>query len=161
MALPQLKLVNEKHAGFDFGTRDATRRVFEHWLYMSGRSPLRCKLGPQRRQVIDAALAIGYSPDQLMQAIEGMAADPLGDVDKPRMRDAMREIEWLLAREARIERWAEAGARLRERVSGGALDQCVDDAASRPMDTAALQAEEQARSALRERARRMREGLDA
>lgn len=48
-----------------------------------------------------------------MAAIDGMAADPLDDCRSDKMRDAMREIEWLLATEARIERWSERGDALK------------------------------------------------
>lgn len=152
MAHPQLKLVTDKHPGFDFSTTDTTRQIFEHWLYMNARSPLQCKLGPQRRQVIDAALAIGYTPDQLMAAIEGMAADSLADVDKARMRDAMREIEWLLAREARIERWASSGMELRQRAASPAPE--VNETAAVPDPEAAAAGRER----LRELAQRLRGG---
>lgn len=113
MTQPQLKLVTERpeqpHA------TDPCRQVFEHWAYMEGRSLARCKLGPTRSAAIQAALTL-YDMPTLMLAIEGMAADPLADVREQRMRDAMREIEWLLAREARIERWAEAGERLHAKL---------------------------------------------
>lgn len=114
MSAAQLRLAAERRPGFDFNTQDPTRRVFEHWLFMNGRLPYQCKLGPTRRQAIDAAIAIGYDVEQLLLAVEGMAADTLADVDKPRMRDAMREIEWLLGREARIERWMLKGQQLRD-----------------------------------------------
>jgi hypothetical protein len=112
----QLKLVTDKAPGQNLETQDATRRVFEHWVFMFDRPVRRCKLGPTRRQVIDAALGMGYDVHTLLLAIEGMAADPLADAPHDRMRDAMREIEWLLAREARIERWAEMGERVRARA---------------------------------------------
>lgn len=116
MAIAQLKLVADKAPDQNPYTQDDTRRVFEHWVFMFDRPVHRCKLGPTRRQVIDAAIAMGYDVDMLMQAIEGMAADPLADAPHDRMRDAMREIEWFLAREARIERWAEMGERIRARA---------------------------------------------
>lgn len=139
MALPQLKLVQDTAPGFDFNTSDSARRVFEHWLFMLGRSPRRCKMGPTRRQAIQAALAMGYEVDVLLLAIEGMAADPLEGARDDRMRDAMREIEWLLGREARIERWAEMGERLRCEAAAPAamrdepptMEQQADDAAAR------------------------------
>lgn len=116
MAAPQLKLVTEQAPGFDFDTTDPVRRVFEHWLYMLGRSPRRCKMGPTRRAAINAALAMGYELDMLLQTVEGIAADPLDGARDDHMRDAMREIEWVLKSEARIERWAEVGERLRVRA---------------------------------------------
>ena len=116
MAQPQLKLVQDAPPGFNPDTRDPTRQVFEHWLFMLGRSPRRCKMGPTRRAAINGALAMGYDVDTLLLAVEGMAADPLDGAPHDRMRDAMREIEWLLAREARIERWAEMGERVRAKA---------------------------------------------
>lgn len=113
MAHPQLKLVQDAPPGFNPDTRDPTRQVFDHWLFMLGRSPRRCKMGPTRRAAINSALAMGYDVDTLLLAVEGMAADPLDGAPHDRMRDAMREIEWLLAREARIERWADMGETLR------------------------------------------------
>lgn len=110
MAQPQLKLVIDAPATAA-APQDATRRIFEHWLYMLGRNPRRCKLGPTRRAVINAALTV-YDEDTLMLTMEGIAADPLeGKPDS--MRAAMRELEWLLASEARIERWADKGEALR------------------------------------------------
>ncbi|MCU7370249.1 hypothetical protein PEC18_05035 [Paucibacter sp. O1-1] len=109
--------------GFNLGTTDPARRVFEHWLFVNSRNPRRCKMGPTRRMAIQAALAMGYDTEMLMAAVEGMAADPLDAVGgesqaaRDRMRDAMREIEWLMAREARIERWAEKGDALRALVA--------------------------------------------
>lgn len=121
MALPQLKLVDSQAPGFNLGTTDPARRVFEHWLFTNGRNPRRCKMGPTRRMAIQAALAMGYDVDTLLMAIEGMAADPLDAVaerrppaDCDRIREHMREIEWLMAREQRIERWAAMGERLRQ-----------------------------------------------
>ncbi len=110
MAQPQLKLVIDAPA-IGATPQDATRRIFDHWLYMLGRNPRRCKLGPTRRAVINAALTV-YDEETLLLTMEGIAADPLEG--KPEsMRSAMRELEWLLASEARIERWADKGEALR------------------------------------------------
>lgn len=118
MAASQLRLVQDAPPDFNPATQDPVRRIFEHWLFMFGRSPARCKLGPTRRNAINGALAMGYDVDALLLAIEGMAADPLDldgrpEADAARIRDAVREIEWLLAREKRIERWMAQGERLR------------------------------------------------
>lgn len=94
------------------GSTDPVRRVFDHWLFMLGRAPNRCKLDPVRKAAIGAMLTL-YDEDQLCAAIEGMAADPLDDCGSDKMRAAMREIEWLMARGSRIERWADIGDRLR------------------------------------------------
>lgn len=109
----QLKLVQMQTAADAAATStDPVRRVFDHWLFMFGRSANRCKLGATRRPVISAALAL-YDEDQLMAAIDGMASDPLDDCRSDKMRDAMREIEWFMATEARIERWALKGDALK------------------------------------------------
>ena len=100
MAQPQLKLVIDAPA-IGATPQDATRRIFEHWLLMLGKSPRRCKLGTTRRAAINAALTV-YDEDTLLLTMEGIAADPLEG--KPEsMRAAMRELEWLLASEARID----------------------------------------------------------
>jgi hypothetical protein len=111
----QLRLVIPAQAGAQAPSQDPTRRVFEHWLFMLGRSPARCKLGPVRRAAINVALTL-YDEDVLLQAVEGIAADPLDDCSD-KMRDAMRELEWLLAKESRVERWADLGERLRQRAA--------------------------------------------
>lgn len=108
----QLKLVQQMPAIETGTTADPTRQVFEHWLFMLGHSPARCKLGPTRRQAINGALAIGYDVEVLMLAIEGMAGDPLEGCGE-RMQRQMRELEWLLGTEARIEQWADKGEALR------------------------------------------------
>lgn len=106
----QLRLVTDPpptHAA----TTDPTRQVFEHWVFMFGLHPGRTKLDAHRRAAINSALAL-YGLADVMLAVEGMAAVPLGD--KPEsMRDAMREIEWFLASAKRIERCLRYGDQLR------------------------------------------------
>lgn len=110
MANPQLRLVQD--APQPQTSTDPARRIFEHWAFMLGRSTLRCKLGPTRRAAINAALAIGYDEDTLMLACEGMASVSFeGKPDS--MREAMLELEWFMAREARIERAVRYGEALR------------------------------------------------
>lgn len=147
----QLRLLREA-AAVDFGCAptDVVRRVFEHWLRFFKRNPRRCKLGPARRTVIAAMLTVYEGdPEALELAIEGMAADPLEDC-APRMRDAMREIEWLLAKESRVERWAAKGDELRERLRGLFEQQAMEavQAASAPkpvvQDEAAAKADREA-----------------
>lgn len=110
----QLRLVQDAaKPSFGDSTADETRKVFDHWLFMFDRNPKRCKLGPQRRQAINAALAL-YGLETLELAIEGMASDPLDDVRNEGIREAMADLEWLLAKESRIERWATRGEKLRK-----------------------------------------------
>lgn len=113
-ARPQLRLVTEP-VQLPVSSNDPTRRVFDHWVAMNGRMPQRCKLGPTRRQVINAWLLV-YDEDQVLAAIEGMAADPLEGCN-PGQRAAMRELEWLLQSESRIERWAELGYAMRDELA--------------------------------------------
>lgn len=140
-AARQLRLVVEAPAtGFGCAPDDPTRRVFEHWVFMFGRNPKRCKLGPTRRAAINAALAL-YDVDQLELAIDGMAADPLEGCHGG-MAEAMRDLEWLFAKESRIERWAEAGEALRERLALD--DQRRQQAQAEPVSTPETRAEEAA-----------------
>ncbi len=149
MGAKQLKLVQmQSPAEAAIGSADATVRVFQHWVFMLGRSPNRCKLDWQRRAAINQALTL-YEEDQLMAAIEGMAADALDDCTSDRIRDAMREIEWLLAKGARIERWAEAGDRLRLEAAAAARQPAQPEPAREPVDPAVTAS---AREALRQMA---------
>lgn len=116
-ARPQLRLVPDAFAP-QAAPSDPTRRIFDHWVTMNGRLVARCKLGPTRRQAINAWLTV-YDEDQLMAAVEGMAADPLEGCN-PGQRAAMRELEWLLASEARIERWSDLGYAVREDLQASA-----------------------------------------
>jgi hypothetical protein len=155
MANAQLRLVQDAPPGFQADTRDATRLIFDHWLFMLGRSPRRCKLGPTRRAAINGAMAMGYDADMLMMAVEGMAADPLDGAKDDHMRDAMREIEWLLAREARIERWADRGEALRLQVIQADQPAPDDAQPAPPVDEVAAAA---ARERLRQLGARSRAG---
>lgn len=93
---------------------DPVRVVFDHWLFILGKSAARCKLGPTRRAAIASALTL-YEPDVLLQAIEGMAADPwCGGAN--RTGQALFDVEWLFAKEDRIERMADAGEAARRRA---------------------------------------------
>ncbi len=149
----QLKLVSAMPAIETGTTTDPTRQVFEHWLYMLGRSAQRCKLGPSRRQVINGALAMGYDADTLMLAVEGMAGDALEGCSE-RMATAMRDLEWLLAKEARIEQWADKGEALRAAAMQNVNERVMDEPAAQvdPAEAAA------ARERLRQFAQQRRGG---
>lgn len=41
-----------------FNERGPVERIFEHWVFMMGKKPQRCALGPSRRKVVAAALAL-------------------------------------------------------------------------------------------------------
>lgn len=154
MRSAQLRLVENMPAITTGTTADPTRQVFEHWLYMLGRSPMRCKLGPTRRAAINGALAIGYDVDTLLLAVEGMAGDAL-DGCTPRMQQAMRELEWLLATEARIEQWADKGDALRQASAQAQRRPVAAEAAPQDVDPAAAAL---ARERLRAFAAARREG---
>lgn len=144
MANPQLRLVQD--AQQPQTTTDPVRRIFEHWAFMLGRNPRRTKLGPTRRAAINAALAMGYDEDTLLLACEGMASvDFQGKPES--MREAMLELEWFLAREARIERAVRYGEALRAAVAQPVV-QVAEAQAAEPVDPAAA-------AAARERLRAM------
>ncbi len=150
MANAQLRLVQD--AQQPQSTTDPVRRIFEHWAFMLGRNTRRCKLGPTRRAAINAALAIGYDEDTLLLACEGMAA--VSFEGKPEsMREAMLELEWFLAREARIERAVRYGEALREAVARPPVDDAADAAEQAPADPVAAAS---ARERLRTMAQAMR-----
>lgn len=144
MANPQLRLVQDAQQP-EVNT-DPVRRIFEHWAFMLGRNTKRCKLGPTRRAAINAALAIGYDEDTLMLACEGMASVSL-DGKPESMRDAMLELEWFLAREARIERAVRYGEALREAANRQPEAESDTQADQAPVDpVAAAAARERLRS---------------
>lgn len=89
-------------------------RVFAHWVYMLGKNARRTALGPSRRKVIDRALAL-YDEETLLLAIDGCASSAwhAGENDRGRAFD---DIELILRDEAHVERFAEAGQRLRDRL---------------------------------------------
>ena len=138
---------------------DPTRAVFEHWVFMLGRQAARCKLGPTRRAAINGALTL-YAPDELMLAVEGMAAEAF-DGMPAQAADAMRELEWLLKSESRVERFIRAGEALREKAAR--MDARARMRAAEPpppaVDAEAQAAEAQrARQQLRTMAAILREG---
>lgn len=144
----QLRLVKEAPPAHGT-TTDPTRQVFEHWVFMFGLHP-RTKLDSYRRAAINGAIAL-YGLADVMLAVEGMAAVPLGD--KPEsMREAMREIEWFLASAKRVERCLRYGDQLR---AAAAQPAPAADAAQpvQPVDQAAVA---QQRLRLRDMAERFR-----
>lgn len=132
----QLRLVTEPPPAHG-ASHDPVRQIFEHWVFMFGRHPGRTKLDAERRKAIAWALS-EWTVDEVLLAVEGMAAAPLGD--KPQsMQDAMREVSWFLASAKRVERCIEYGDQLRE------LDSRPQPAAlgaepAAPVDAAAVQA---------------------
>lgn len=155
MANPQLRLVNDGPAP-QAAARDPVRQVFEHWVLLNGKSPARCKMGPSRKAAIQFALAL-YDVDTVLLAVEGMASAPL-DGKSDDLRAALRELDWFLAKEGRVERCAELGEAFRAeglREQAQARRQRAQAADAPADDPAAVAA---ARAALAERAARMRGG---
>lgn len=154
----QLRLVTDPPPapGADADT-DPTRAVFEHWVFMLGRMQARCKLGPTRRAAINGALTL-YSPDELMLAMEGLAAEAFEGAS-PQAVERMHELEWALASESRIERFVRAGEALRARAD--AAERRMRERAAAPADEQAVPDEAQAEraAAQRERLRRMAAAL--
>ena len=68
MRVMQLRLVNEENAPRE---ETAIGRVFAHWVFMLGKNPRRCALGPGRRKAIDRALALPNKPAVLMMTAYG------------------------------------------------------------------------------------------
>lgn len=138
---------------------DPTRAVFEHWVWMLGRQAARCKLGPTRRAAINGALTL-YSAAELMLAVEGLAADPFEGA-APHVAEAMRELEWLLRSEARIERFARQGEALRQKAAQAEIR--ARERAAQPANQAddehAAATGQESRARLQALAARMREGV--
>lgn len=126
MRTRQLRLVQPPSQSMDAyaASADPVSRVFGEWLFWTGRSPVRTKLGPQRRQAIGAALTL-YDEDMVVQAVIGAAAD-----EWLAQHDGLG-IEWVLAGESRIERFAAVGQRLQARAAAG-VQQPACEAAPEP-----------------------------
>ena len=147
----QLRLVSDPPPAHQ-AVADPTRVVFEHWVFMFGRHPGRTKLDAERRAAINGALAL-YGVEDVLLAVDGMAAVPLGD--KPSsMQEAMREITWFLASAKRVERCLAYGDQLREsaaRAPASAQPVGAEPAA----DPAVAQAQRERLRAMAEQFRRM------
>lgn len=136
-AVKQLRLVTDAPPAHHT-TTDPVRQVFEHWVFMFGLRAGATKLGPKRKPVITGALALGYTAAELMLAVEGMASASLEG--KPEgMQERMREIDWFLADEVRIERCMRHGERLRDMAAREVVAPVVEAVAA-PADPAAAAA---------------------
>ncbi len=149
-AAKQLRLVTDAPPPHHI-TNDPVRQVFEHWVFMFGLRAASTKLGPTRKAVISSALAIGYSLPDLILAVDGMAAVSL-DGKPDDMQERMREIDWFLANEPRIERCMRHGEKLRDMAAAHRAAPAVeaDEAPADPVAAAA------ARERLRQLANRCR-----
>lgn len=112
MRAMQLRLVKTDSIPLDAysASEDPVARLFGEWLDWFGKSSARTKLGPARRAAIGAALQM-YDEQMLVQALVGAAAD-----EWLAQQDGLG-IEWVLANESRIERFAEAGLRIQARAA--------------------------------------------
>ena len=129
-AAKQFSLVQDMPATARAEDRSPTERVFDHWVFMTGRNPARCVLGPMRRKVIERALALYGGDDEVpMLAVEGGASSAwhAGENDDGRAHD---DVEFFLRNEVNIERFAAMGEALRARAER-ALQQQVRDVAAR------------------------------
>ena len=137
-ATKQLRLVTDAPPAH-YTTADPVRQVFEHWVFMFGLRAATTKLGPKRKPVITGALALGYTAAELMLAVDGMASASL-DGKPEGMQDRMREIDWFLADEVRIERCIRHGEKLRELAARQVTARpvvCEDEPAADPVVAAA------------------------
>lgn len=125
--------------------KTARQRVFEHWVFMFGKNPKRCALGPVRQKVIDRALALyGGDEEMAMLAIEGAASSEwhAGGNEDGRVYD---DIELFLRDEAHIERFAAMGEQLRERAAAAQARESAVPLAAVPDAAAAHAAREKVR----------------
>lgn len=107
----QLSLVGNEATSAHEAPATAVERVFQHWVWMLGKNPRRCALGPQRRRVIERALDL-YDEDTLLLAIEGCASDPFNSGHNDRDTE-YNDLELILRNEANVERFAAKGERVR------------------------------------------------
>jgi len=85
-------------------------RLYHRWRLLFGK--LRAGIGPQRARAVEAMLHV-YPEDTLALALDGAADDAW-------IRDRgaqFTSIEWILANEQRIERFADAGAALHAAIA--------------------------------------------
>lgn len=122
----QLRLVKMEPVSMDgySASPDPVVRVFGEWLDWFGKSAARCKLGPQRRAAIAAALVL-YDEEMLVQALIGASAD-----EWLARQDGLG-IEWILASESRIERFADVGQRIQARAAAAPAVQAEPTAEDR------------------------------
>lgn len=106
-------LLNQREAPKE--AADPVQRLFDHWVFMLGKNPKRCALGPTRRKVIAAALAL-YDEETLELAIEGCAASAFhaGENDRGKAYD---DLELIFRNEAKVETFAADGEKLRDRAA--------------------------------------------
>lgn len=154
MRKPQLSLVDSR-VELLAQPQDPVRQVFDHWVLLNDKNPLRCKLAPDRRQVIAAALSV-YDIDTVLLAVEGMASAQLSHLPESQQA-AMRDLEWFLPRSRFFDRAVELGERVRAQLAAGPVQQ---PAGAQPR-TPEQQAEwEAARQRLLTRVRASRAGGD-
>lgn len=122
---------------------DEARQVFEHWCYMMEKNANRCAFGPARRQRVNAMLALYGSPEMLLLAIEGCAADAYAN-GANNLGRTFNDLVDIFADEARLERYAEAGEALRLRAQRRlAAQQASAQEPAEPVDPAKVLADKE------------------
>lgn len=147
---PQLRLVADMPLPSALPAKaDPVRQVFEHWLFMLGKSPARCKLDATRSGAIRAALLL-FDAGELMLAAEGFATDAWACSDNRTGKPL--DIEWLMAKASRIEHYAEQGEQLRAQATQAAHAPAQQPAAQ--VDPAEAEAQRERLRALAQQLRR-------
>lgn len=96
------------------GDDSATRRLFDRWLLLFGKNPLRTAYSPARRKLLDTWLLVyGEAGEStLTLALDGAACNPW----VAETGGQVTSLEWLFENEARIERFCEEGERAHEQM---------------------------------------------
>ncbi len=103
---------------------DPVWRLFERWMFMMGKNPRRCALGPARRKVIESMLAL-FDEDTLELAIDGCAASAWHAGQNDRGTE-FNDLGLIFRDEAHVERFAAEGERVRARAAA-ALVRAADE----------------------------------
>lgn len=130
------------------GKKSVVVNVFEHWVFMFGKRPGRCALGPERTKAIERALALYGGPEMAMLAIEGASSCEWNAGHNP-SGTVYDDVGLILRNEAQIERFAALGEKLREQ----AAEQEQQAAVGPATQAGPSEAEEAAGRAARERLR--------
>ena len=151
MTVRGLKLVEDAPTGARARehsvSADTAQRVFDHWVWMLGKNPLRTAFGPERRKAVAKALAL-YDEETLCMAIEGCAASAWHQGENDRGR-AFNDLELIIRNEAHVERFADDGERLRQRALRDQARARAQLAVPPPVDLQDEAAKLSARSAVR------------
>ena len=111
----QLRLVTDEQDRAHSAAPGPVERLFAHWVFMMGKNPRRCALGPTRRKALVQALKL-YPEAELALAIEGCAASPFHAGENDRETE-YNDLTLIMRDEAHIERFAALGQQLREQMA--------------------------------------------